>query len=157
MPTFDCFHTHTHVCVMTTAKDVVGGTGSVQTAQRHSEWAPGTGLLAVLSKSGLEPCVNRSTVSASDQHSTTRSTEKGMFARFYFPSVSTLILKSSHRKCRVQQHMKKSPEYFQLTCGNYAIKRALAASSSEIFTTKLVPGPKKRRPPFYTVIPKRWV
>lgn len=40
-----------------------------------------TGLLAVLSKSG----VNRSTVSASDQHSTTRGTEKGMFARFYFP------------------------------------------------------------------------
>lgn len=44
-----------------------------------------TGLLAVLSKSAVEPCVNRSTVSASDQRSTTRGTEKGMFARFYFP------------------------------------------------------------------------
>lgn len=74
-----------------------------------------------------------------------------------FPSVSTLILKRSHRRCRVQQHVKKSPEYFQLTCGNYAMKRALAASSSEIFTTELVPGPKKSRPLFYTVIPKRWV
>lgn len=37
------------------------------------------------------------------------------------------------------------------------MKRALAASSSEIFTTELVPGPKKSRPLFYTVIPKRWV
>lgn len=35
-------HTHTHVCVMTTAKDVVGGTGSVQTGRPH--WPFGRAL-----------------------------------------------------------------------------------------------------------------